>query len=156
MENYDKDYLKTKNNEFESVKQKWENNLLEDVSAILTLKDLGREIFYFIYNNENSIVKLELNALYNKITNFITFIKEQRKTVYVVKANKDKFITVSNESLIQKCIERFGKENVQYSKMKICETEEDLDEIFFEDKMKEDLKNPRIVHLLTDKDCPLY
>ena len=40
--------------------------------------------------------------------------------------------------------------------MQVCQTEEDLEGALLEDKLEEQLKNPRIVHLCTDKDCELY
>ena len=94
-------------------------------------------------------------ALANRIENIIEEIKEEMKTIFILRTNKDKVLAVADESLVKKCIARLGKENVKYSQMKVCQTEEDLDSNFLEDKLEEQL-NGRVVHLLTDKDCPLY
>ena len=94
-------------------------------------------------------------ALANTVDKMIETIEEEMKTIYILKTRKDKVLAVADESLVKKCIARLGKENVKYSQMKVCQTEEDLDSIFLEDKLEEQL-NGRVVHLLTDKDCPLY
>ncbi len=76
-------------------------------------------------------------------------IEEATKTIYILKTNKDKVIACADEGLVKKCIERLGKENVKYSKMQVCKTQEDLDGVLFEDKLEE-------VHMCTDVDYALY
>ena len=155
MENLNEVYYQNLFQSIKHEKENWENKNSTNKDALHFFKVKQSEIYFFLKSNKPSYLKLKMLALANTVDKMIETIEEEMKTIYILKTRKDKVLAVADESLVKKCIARLGKENVKYSQMKVCQTEEDLDSIFLDDKLEEQL-NGRVVHILTDKDCPLY
>ena len=156
MNEMSKKYFQVYNEYVSSIEENWRNNHLTSKDANEKFVELLKTITYSVVHTEDVEFKAKMTTLYNKLNTLIDETVEDMKTIFVLRTNEDKVIAISDISLVQKCIDRLGKENVKYSKMKLCQSEEDLDNVLLEDKLQEQLKNPRIVHILTDKDCPLY
>lgn len=150
METHDENFLKKSISEFNRINENWNNKHADAISIYLELKDLSKEVFYFIYSNNDSIVKPKLLALHTKITNLMVEVKEHKRIIYIMRTRKDKVIAVANKRLLEKCIESLGKDNVKFTQMYICETEDDLNNAFAEETIK-----GQVLHLCTDKDCQL-
>ena len=139
-----------------SIEENWKNNHLTSKDANEKLTELLKTLVLAIARAENLETQAKLTTLNSKLVDLINETLEEMKSIYIVRTNKDKVLAVSDKRLVERCIERLGKVNVKFSKINVCQTEEDLEGVLLEDKLEEQLKNPRIVHLLTDKDCPLY
>ena len=110
LNNHNENYYTDLSNQYETIKQDLENCKIDDFDAYLSLKDLNKEIFYFIFNHEDSTIEPQLRTLYSEILNYMNIIKNERKTVYILKTNENKMIAISKKSLIQKCIARLSKD----------------------------------------------
>lgn len=139
-----------------SIEENWKNNHLTSKDANEKLSELHNTLVLIIARTENLETQAKLTTLNSKLVDLINETLEEMKSIYMVRTNKDKVLAVSDKRLVERCIERLGKENVKFSKMNVCQTEEDVDNTFLTHKMEDDLKGSRIVHILTDKDCPLY
>ena len=141
----------------QNIEQSWRNKEITNKDALDFFKEKNNEIGFFLKNNASSPRKMKMIGLSTTIRGLIQEIEEAMKIIYVLRTDKTKMIACADESLVKKCIDRLGKDvSVATYKMKVCQTEEDLDGIFAEAKLKEQMKGPRIVHILTDKDCQLY
>lgn len=139
MKDFEIEYLENVKKQFETIKQDWANTNIDDIDAYLELKDLNQELFYFIFNHQTCNFNGEMNTLYNEINDYMAQIKKQRKIVYILRTDKTKMIAVSNESLVQKCIARLGKDvQVETCKTKVCQTEDDLDAVLLEYNLNEE------------------
>ena len=156
MEDLNETYFKILREYILSTEQKWRNKEITNKEALDFFKEKNNEVGFFLKNNASSKLRIKMSGLSTIILNLIQEIEEEMKNIYILRTNKDKVIACADENLVKKCIERLGKENIKYSKMKVCQTEEDLEGVLLENKLEEQLKTPRIVHLCTDKDCPLY
>ena len=131
----------------------WRNQEITNKQALLLFKDKRGEIAFFLKNNAESPLGRSFLQLGLHVNDLIKEIKEEMKTIYIVKTDKNRLISLSDQNLLQKCLARLDAD-VEVFKMKVCETEEDLD-ILLDDKQDDEHKKSKIVHLCADKDYQL-
>ena len=153
MSNYNEIYFSAMKNFVESHEKAWRDREISNKQALAIFKDKRGEIAFFLKNNADSELKRKFLKLGLYVQEIIKEIKEEMKTIYIVKTDKNKLISVSDQNLLQKCLARLDAD-VEVFKMKVCETEEDLD-ILLDDKQDDEHKKSKIVHLCADKDYQL-
>ena len=136
MSNYNKLYFSAMRDFIKNQEQAWRNKEITNKKALALFKDKRGEIAFFLKNNAESELYGNFLQLGLHVNALIKEIKEEMKTIYILKTNEDKLISVSDESLLQKCLARLGTD-IEVFKMKVCQTEEDL-EIALEDKTEND------------------
>ncbi|MBO5954619.1 MAG: hypothetical protein J6Q13_01475 [Clostridia bacterium] len=139
MNGYTNNPLEDFNAQFKNICDNYENNTTSAFDTLPLLKDLKDDVFYSAFNKKNSEVNTNLVSLFDQICALIEKINEEMKTIHIIRTDKTKIIACANAKLAQKCIARLGKDaKVATYKIQICETEEDLNNILLEDKLKED------------------
>ena len=142
MSNYNQLYFSSMKTFVEDNEKAWRNKEMSNKQALDFFKEKNGEIFFFVRNNPESEIRNSFLKLGIYVQDLIKEIREEIKTIYVIKTN-NKLISVSDETLLQKCLLRLGN-NVDVFKMKVCQNEEDLDYILDNNQSCEQEKNKSV------------
>lgn len=112
------------------LKRDWELKNISNEVALQCAKDWKQAMTYFVVNESPTPTRANIEKLLVELNKLIDKIQEDMKTIYIVQPDEHEIIVCSNENLVKKCLERLGT-NVSSEpiKTKICQSEEDLDEI---------------------------
>ena len=121
----DQEYYIDCKNRFETLKKQWKKKEISSLYALQILSEYKKAFMYFVLNDGPTPTRANMEHLLVSLDKLRDEIKLEMKIINLVKIN-GKVIPVANQSLIQKCIDRFGKENVEVYQTKICETDEEL------------------------------
>lgn len=129
----DYDYYIDCKTKIESIEKDWENKLISNEYALQSVKDWKKTCMEFVANEDPSPERGDFLSLIRYLNDFKARIKEAMKTIYILRTDKTKMIACADESLVQKCIARLGKDTqVATYKMTICQSEKDIEELFSE------------------------
>lgn len=134
MKNLNETYYQILKEYIEHTEQNWRNKTITHKQALEFFKEKQKEVGFFLRNNPHSTLRIKFDDLSTFIYKLIQEVEEEMKTIYILRTDKTKMIACADESLVQKCIARLGKDTlVTTYKMKICQTEEDLESVLLED-----------------------
>ena len=126
----DEDYYYDCEKKFDNLEKEWKSKKISNEFALQTACEWRKALVYVIASNVPTPSLSKISSLVGRLDKFTGKIKEEMKTIYVLRTDKTKMIACADESLVKKCIERLGKDTlVATYKMKICKTEEDLDRV---------------------------